>query len=70
MCASCIEEGWCALQVGNVTQEMCTTLFSQLSNGTLCVLPPPDTRGASITANGQQQLQGEGEGGAAPTDTG
>ena len=31
MCASCIEEGWCVLQMGNVTQDMFTTLFSQLS---------------------------------------
>ena len=40
--------------------------------GGFSVFPyPPDTQGASTTANGQQQLQGEGEGrgGAAPTDT-
>ena len=31
MCPSCIEEESCVLQMGNVTQDMCTTLFSQLS---------------------------------------
>ena len=44
MCAICFEELSCILQMGNITQGMCATLYTyslnSLCNQILCVLPP------------------------------